>query len=541
MSARPLFALTLALVLGGSAGTVAAQNVDRANVGAERLEARLDAIDAGLDRIEREAAAGRADALRRTATRVYLDEYEPIEALYGAPGAPLAEPVAAAENAFHRLMVATPDEAPALVQAARGSLAEIRRRADETGSAAVDPVVAVEPPAAVEGTEAVRARTDEFAVILAELDLAEAAWRAGDRSGALARVERAYLDGLEPLEPRLPADLVRRAERAIHLTLRPRLRHGADEAEIEAAFVAVDRAMADLDAALAGGTSFWFAAASSFAIIVREGLEAALLIAAILAWLARAADGRRHARQVWTGAALGVVASLGTWVAARTVIPVGGASRELVEGITALLAVAVLLYVSHWLFRKTYLHDWKEYLRERVGEAVTTGSSLAMAGLAFAVVYREGFETVLFYQALALDAGPGPVMAGFVPGALAIVAIGAGIIRVGLRLPLGRVFAVTNAILLYLAFVFVGKGLYALQEAGLFAPHPLAGVPDHPLAGQLLGIYPIAETLLAQLAFLAALGATWAWYWRSRRRRAAERAARASRGAAGIPGAEAAS
>ena len=170
---------------------------------------------------------------------------------------------------------------------------------------------------------------------------------------------------------------------------------------------------------------------------------------------------------------------------AATLIPVSGASRELVEGVTALVAVAVLLYVSHWLFQKTYIHDWKTYLEEHMGRAVTRGSALAMAGLAFAAVYREGFETVLFYQALMFDAGPAAVLAGFAPGILVISAIGYGIVKMGLRLPLKRVFAITGAVLLYLAFVFLGKGIYNLQEADLFAPTPLPGVPNHETLRQL--------------------------------------------------------
>ena len=214
----------------------------------------------------------------------------------------------------------------------------------------------------------------------------------------------------------------------------------------------------------------------------------------------------------------GVAASAATWVLAVTLVPVSGASREMVEGVTALIAVAVLLYVSHWLFQKTYIHDWKTYLQEHVGRAMTRGSALAMAGLAFAAVYREGFETVLFYQALMFDAGASAVLAGFVPGILVILAIGYGIVRLGLKLPLKRVFAATGSVMLYLAFVFIGKGLYNLQEAGVFAPHPLAWVPDHEALRQLFGLYPLAETIVAQAAFLALLGAGALWY-RARRAR----------------------
>ena len=144
---------------------------------------------------------------------------------------------------------------------------------------------------------------------------------------------------------------------------------------------------------------------------------------------------------------------------------------------------------------------------------MTSGSALAMATLAFAAVYREGFETVLFYQALSLDAGVGAVLGGFIPGAIVIGAVGFAIIRAGAKLPLKKVFTLTNAVLMYLAFVFIGKGLYNLQEGGLYSAHPLP-LPSHPALEQLLGFHPIVETLFAQLLFLLLLGGTYVYYRR---------------------------
>ncbi|MBW3660714.1 MAG: FTR1 family iron permease [Gemmatimonadetes bacterium] len=501
----------------------------RAQSGSESsLPERLDAIEAGLVAVESAARAGEISQTRSRATRLYLNEFEPIEAWWGSGGPlaaePLATEVASAEAAFHALMATGDEEATARVAHLRRRLAAARAAAGVTETSLTPGTLPVIHPdgGSHSGIDPARARTVEFRDILEALAAARRSWRAGERVVAIARVEEAYLEGLEPLEPRLPSDLVGRAERAIHLGLRPRLARGAAAPAVEAAFDAVETSLLDLDRALESGSSFWFSALSAFAIIVREGLEAVLLIGAILAYLGRVSGDSNHRRQVWVGVAAGVLASLATWVAARTFLPLGGASRELIEGVTALLAVAVLLYVSHWLFQKAYIHDWKEYLREKVGVAVTTGSALAMAGLAFAAVYREGFETVLFYQALMFDAGPLAVAAGFVPGLLLIVGIGAGILRLGLELPLRKVFAVTNAILLYLAFVFLGKGLYNLQEAGLFAPHPVPGAPDHEALRQLLGFYPMVETILAQGLFLAVLALTYLAY---RRRALARRTA----------------
>lgn len=482
------------------------------------LPERLDALEAGLAEVEARSLAGEDGAARARITRLYLDEYEPIEGWWGPNGPLAAEPlstrVAEAETAFHDLMAADPDEVPARVETVRRRLAAVRA-ATATTDTPLEPGTAIATAATVSGAAGIdpdRARTPEIHAVLQEIALAHEAWRAGDRAAAMARVEHAYLEGLEPLEPRLPAGPVAEAERAIHLGLRPGLARDAPPEDVAAAFEAVEASLLALDESLGAESSFWFTAVSAFAIILREGLEAVLLVGAILAYLSRVSDDRRHRRQVWGGVIAGVLASVGTWVVARTLIPIGGASRELIEGVTALLAVGVLVYVSHWLFQKTYIHDWKEYLQDRVGTAVTTGSTLAMAGLAFAAVYREGFETVLFYQALLFDAGAGAVAAGFVPGLLLILAVGAGILKVGLKLPLKKVFGITNAILLYLAFVFLGKGLYNLQEAGLFTPRPVSWIPDHEALRQLLGLYPIVETLAAQLVFLFALGTAWTLY-----------------------------
>jgi len=314
------------------------------------------------------------------------------------------------------------------------------------------------------------------------------------------------------VEARLPGPVSREVESLIHLRLRPQLARSARGDDVGATFAALYAGLAEADAALAGGTTFWFGAANAFVIIVREGLEAVLLIGAILAWLTGSHAPRRESRRVLAGAGLGIVATFGTWLAARTILPVSGAGRELMEGVTALVAVGVLLWVSHWLFQKMYIHDWKTYLRSKVGEAVTTGSALAMAGLAFAAVYREGFETVLFYQALMFDASAAAVLAGFLPGMALIVGLGVAVLRLGVRLPLRTLFGITNAILLYLAFVFLGKGIYNLQEAGVFAPRPIGWLPDHDVLRQLFGFYPLAETLVAQAAFLTALAATWMFY-----------------------------
>jgi len=493
----------------------------------------LDAVAAGLVRIDSMAASGRPDDGRQAALRLYLDEYELLESTYGVgsgrSGPELQQRIAGIEGRFHELLRA-PDASRARVLAAglRGEVLALRAwaRTQPAGGVPVGAAggLAARAPAvgAVDadrssrwsGRAAAGAGTPELRAVVAQLDTAETAYRAGRPGEARARVERMYLEGIEPLESRLPQARVGEIERLVHLGVRAGIGAGAPAGTVVADFDALRGRLLDADRLLAAGAPAWLGAANAFIILVREGLEAVLLLAALLAYLAASGAGRRERRQVYAGAAAGVVATIATCIVADLLIPIRGGSRELVEGITGLLAVAVLLYVSNWLFQKTYIHDWKDYLREHAGRAASTGSALAMAALAFAAVYREGFETVLFYQALLFDAGYASVLLGAIPGALVIGAIGVGIIRMGVKLPLRKVFAVTNAILLYLAFTFVGKGLYSLQEAGLFAPHALHGVPDLMPLRQLLGVYPIAETLLAQLLFAAGVTLTYVSYRR---------------------------
>jgi high-affinity iron transporter len=469
--------------------------------------AAIASVRTELAEVIRLAEAGEADAARTRATRIYLDRYEAIEARWAGPGAPVRfiDGIGEGEARFHALLAADGGEPQAhAARALIDHLAWLERNVPAGMRRASAPTV-------VPADGRTEPATEEIRGVLDEARTARHAWESGQHAIALTGVEHAYLEGIETLEPRLPANIVRALETTIHLRLRPALAT-ADDAGAGAGFDALEAGLLAADAHLEAGSSYAFVSFNAFVIILREGLEAALLIAAILACLRAAKARPEHARRVWIGVAAGVAASFGTWVVARSLIPVTGAGREWLEGVTALVAVGVLLYVSHWIFRKTYLHDWKKYLSQQVNRAIGTGSGLAMAGLAFAAVYREGFETVLFYQALMFDGGPGPVLAGFAPGFLLIVLVGFAIVKLGARLPLRAVFAVTNAILLYLAFVFLGKGLYNLQEAGVFSPRPVGWLPDSELLRQFGGLYPVQQTLTAQGLFLALLVTTWAIY-----------------------------
>ncbi|HEX6104970.1 MAG TPA: FTR1 family protein [Gemmatimonadales bacterium] len=248
----------------------------------------------------------------------------------------------------------------------------------------------------------------------------------------------------------------------------------------------------------------------SFVILLREGLEAILIVGALLTFLVKmgAADRRRD---VHLGVGAAVVASLLTAVALETVFHLSPARQEVLEGLTMVVATVVLFYVSYWLLSKMEVVKWNHFVKSKVHSAVTSGSALALATAAFLAVYREGFETVLFYKALFL-AGNGsaalvPVLAGIGVGTVVLAAVYVAIHRFGVRLPLKPFFAVTSAFLYYMAFVFAGQGVAELQEGGLLPVTPLAWAPRIPA----LGIYPTLESLAAQGMLLLLLVAALVW------------------------------
>ena len=168
---------------------------------------------------------------------------------------------------------------------------------------------------------------------------------------------------------------------------------------------------------------------------------------------------------------LAIFAGLATWVAARTVIDISGARREIVEGVTSLLAAVILFYVSYWLVSKADVKKWKEYVRSKTQGALTRRSGLTLAFVSFLAVYREAFETMLFYQALFYQTGSSMphVIYGLVAGVAVVFVIAFLMYRFTLRIPLKYFFSFTSVFLYLLCFILLGKGILELQEAGIIS------------------------------------------------------------------------
>ncbi len=234
---------------------------------------------------------------------------------------------------------------------------------------------------------------------------------------------------------------------------------------------------------------------NSFSIIVRESLEAVLIISAMIAALysMEERDAVKFVHFGWTGA---IVAGFATWWASVTVIKISGAQAEMIEGITSLLAAAVLFYVSYWLISKIEVGKWKQYIDSKIRKATGAGSMIAITSVAFLAVYREALETVLFYQALLFQAEASTrlVLWGLAVGIAVVGVLSLAIFKFSMRLPIKHLFSITGLALYLLSFTLVGKGVHELQEAGVISETVAGFVP--PLG--ILGIYPTYESFLPQ-------------------------------------------
>jgi len=291
-------------------------------------------------------------------------------------------------------------------------------------------------------------------------------------------------------------------------SLRTRAAGGATPAELAALRRQLDAGLENAERVLSDRGSPLNLFVQSFIILLREGLEAILIVGALMTFLSKmGASHRKRDIHIGVGAAVG--ASLLTAVALETIFVLSPAHREALEGGTMVLATAVLFYVSYWLLSKMEVVKWNHFVKSKVQDALDSGSALALASAAFLAVYREGFETVLFYKALFVAGGNGtmPVVAGILAGSVVLVAVYIAINRFGVRLPLKPFFAITSAFLYYMAFVFAGKGIAELQEGDLIGTTIVSWAPRIPA----LGIYPTAESLGAQavLILLAIVALIW--------------------------------
>jgi high-affinity iron transporter len=261
----------------------------------------------------------------------------------------------------------------------------------------------------------------------------------------------------------------------------------------------------------------------AFVIIFREGLEAVLLISVLLGYL-EAAKAGRFRKPLLIGMGAAVLATIGTFFTLQGVLQALPFGRELLEAITALLAVVVLFWVSFWLISRMEQKRWLEFLRARAWTAASAGSATALMLVGFTALYREGFETALFYQALAsFGAGLGwYIVAGILSGAVCLAVVAWVVFRLGRRIPVKAFLSTAVILLMATSVAFLGNAVRALQEADVIGLHRWNGWPNAPIfVSQSVGYWPSRETILAQgvLTAIYLAGAVYMFGIRPRRMR----------------------
>gem|GEM_PF-734577 len=351
---------------------------------------------------------------------------------------------------------------------------------------------------------------DEIDVIREQLMATEIFYELGDTQAAYASARSAYLDSYEYVEIPLRAiapDFTFEVEYQF-ATLRNQINDGASIEDIATTIISLERSLDESERLVSGTGTIapMIAFISSFSIIFREGLEAVLILGAIITYL-EASRNHKFKKYVHYGIGLAIGATAVTWVIASYIIEISGANRELIEAIAALSATAVLFYVSFWILNKIEHKRWMEFVKAKVFQASAAGGTSVFIMLSFFTVYREGFETVLFYQAMFSFAKYMEfyVGLGFILGIVSLLGIYFGFRKLGKRLPLRALFGLTMGIGAYLSIAFLGNAIREFQVLD-FIPYTsmLGTIPRLDInVATMTGIYPTLETTVGQIVLLA--------------------------------------
>ncbi|QQQ50650.1 cytochrome c/FTR1 family iron permease [Pseudomonas syringae] len=367
-----------------------------------------------------------------------------------------AQPVAQPAKTFNLADLAR--QTPAEVQAAEGPDATVTFRAQRA-----------QPPQVQRGP----AQLLDYTSVT--LDKSLAAYKAGDREQAYDLSVAAYLEGFELVESSLDnvdANVRKDTEKSL-MAYRQSLQDSMPLPQVAQKLEAAKGKLKEsADLLGSDGLSLSLSYISGLLILLREGLEAILVLAAILAFL-RNTGQQSAVRSVNIGWGLALLAGLATWALAAYVIDVSGAQRELLEGATALFASVMVLWLGVWMHDRRHAAAWQDYVKSSL---VGGGGRFGFALLAFFSVYRELFEVILFYETLWLQAGPAghdAVLAGGATALVLLVGLAWVILRGSAKLPLSLFFGINAALLCALSVVFAGHGVKALQEAGIFGTRPV--------------------------------------------------------------------
>lgn len=364
------------------------------------------------------------------------------------------------------------------------------------------------------------------AELFAEIEKAIVLYEQGQAQEAVEMVQDTYFDVFEAsgMEGKIGArDAAFKAQLEGHFNkIIGQMKGGAAVEQIQATFALLKADFAKGAELLGkGGDSPAAMFVYSLMIMLREGIEAILIITAIIAYLVKTGHADKI-KVIYNGCISALVLSVVTALLVKWVFKASAASQELMEGGTMLLASAVLFSVSYWLVSKAEAEKWSSYIKSKVGDSLSSKSLKTLWFVAFLAVYREGAETVLFYQALASGAsasGLTAVAGGFLLGSLLLVGIYVGMRYGAVRLPLRPFFLCTGALLYFMAFVFAGNGMMELIEGKLLQSSLISWMPTV----QFMGVHPYVQTLAPQMIIVLAAVVALAIMAKGRGNRAGER------------------
>jgi high-affinity iron transporter len=319
----------------------------------------------------------------------------------------------------------------------------------------------------------------------------------------------AYLNGIEPVEPRLRAtDPGLLVEIESKMTaIRSAIDTRRPAAEIDTKITNALEIAGRVEGALKSESSPAMTYTVSFGIVLREAFEAILLLITLLGVI-RSIGSRKAAAFVHLGWISAVGMGVVSWMLSGWVLQMSGARREVLEGVTSIVAVVVVMYMGFWLHRKTEMGRWRAFLNDMVKTALSGKSLFLLAGISFMAVFREAFETVLFLRAVMLESGGGhqaAMISGVLTALFLVILLAIALLRFSARIPIRQLFSISSVIMILLSFILMGKALHSFQEVGML---PVTAFPFD-FRADLIGIYPTYETLVPQLVILLLSVAFW--------------------------------
>ena len=275
-------------------------------------------------------------------------------------------------------------------------------------------------------------------------------------------------------------------------------------------------------------------AGQAFLILIREGLEALLVVAAVVAYLVKSGN-QRFTKWIYLGVLAGLAGSGLIAVLFTFLFGGSGPIQEISEGVCALIAMLMLLWTSNWMLNKSSVEAWNRYIRTKTetavanaqskveaGEGVSLGMVVSLAMLSFLAVFREGAETVIFYESIySMSQDAQGMWIGGIAAAVVLIVIFLVLRFTSVKIPIGPFFLVTSILMAVLVVIFAGGGIHALIEGDLIDGHYLSSVPTN----DWIGLYPYAECLVAQAVAAVAVIALFAVGFAKKRRLNAESAA----------------